>query len=114
MKEFLLIFRNSDNSSEEPSPEQLQAIMQKWQDWMGGIAAQNKLVNSGNRLSNEDSRVVKPNNLITNGPFVEIKEAVGGYILVKAESIDDATLLCEGCPILELGGSIEVRTIVSM
>ncbi len=51
MNEFLLIFRRDFKSSEiQPSPEQLQNMMKKWQNWMGGIAAQNKLVSSGNRL----------------------------------------------------------------
>lgn len=114
MKEFILIFRNSESNSENPSPEQMQAIMKQWQDWIGGIAAQNKLVSSGNRLASEGSKVVKPNNIITNGPFVEIKEAVGGYIIVKAMSVDEAVELSKSCPILQIGGSVEVRTIVAM
>ena len=113
MKEFLMIFRNS-NGGEKPSPEQMQAMMKQWQDWIGGIAAQNKLSSSGNRLSADDSRVVKPNNLITNGPYVEIKEAVGGYIIVKTNSVDEAAELAKGCPILKIGGNVEVRTVVPM
>lgn len=112
MKEFILIFR--DNEEEKPSPEQLQSRMLEWQDWMGGIAAQNKLVNSGNALSSDDSRVVKANNIVTNGPFVEMKESIGGYIIVRAATVDDAAELSKGCPIFQLGGSVEVRTIVSM
>ena len=114
MKEFLMVFRRDPEISEGPlSPEQLQAIMKPWQDWMGSIAAQNKLVSSGNRLAPE-GRVVKPDNVITNGPYVEVKEAVGGYIIVKANSLDEATALADGCPILARGGNVEVRAIVPM
>ena len=114
MKEFLLVFRRSEVSADpQPSPEQLQAMMKPWQDWMGNIAAQNKLVDSGNRLSS-DGRVVKSDTVITNGPYVEMKEAIGGYIIVRADSIDEAAELSKDCPILKMNGNVEVRTIVPM
>ncbi|MEP7196148.1 MAG: YciI family protein [Saprospiraceae bacterium] len=114
MNEFLLVFRrNTSNDEPQQSPEQLQAIMKPWQDWIGSIAAQNKLVSSGNRLTSE-GRVVKPNNVITNGPYVELKEAVGGYIIVNANSIDEAVELSKDCPILSMGGNVEIRPIVPM
>ena len=114
MTEFLLIFRRDSSGSEPtPSPEQLQGMMKPWQDWMGSLAAQNKLVSSGNRLAS-DGRVIKPNKVITNGPFVEIKEAIGGYIIIKAASLDEAALLSLDCPILRIGGNVEVRKIVPM
>jgi hypothetical protein len=114
MKEFLLIFR-TDTTVRAPqlSPEQLQATMKPWQDWMGSLAAQNKLVNPGNRLET-DGRVITPTNLITNGPYVEIKEAVGGYTIIKANSLDEATQLSKDCPIFQVGGTVEVRAIVPM
>jgi hypothetical protein len=114
MKEFLLVFRRDNvNSSVAPSPEEMQAMMKPWQDWMGSLAAQNKLVSSGNRLDS-DGRVVKPDNIVTNGPYVEIKEAIGGYIVVRANSIDEAAELSKGCPILKVGGNVEVRSLVPM
>ena len=87
--------------------------MKPWQDWMGSIAAQNKLVSAGNRLEAE-GLVVKPNNVITNGPYVETKEAVGGYTIIKAESLEEAASLSQSCPILQMGGNVEIRSIVAM
>ncbi len=114
MKEFLLIFRREDsNYAEKMSPEQIQSMLKPWQDWIGGIAAQNKLVTAGNRLES-DGKVVKPNNLVTNGPFVEIKEVLGGYTIIKANSLEEATEMSKGCPILQVGGSVEVRAIIPM
>ncbi len=75
---------------------------------MGSIAAQNKLVSSGNILA-ADGRVIKPNNVITNGPYVEIKEAIGGYIIIKANSMEEATELSTACPILNVGGGSVLR-----
>lgn len=112
MKEFLFIFRRDFSSGDgQLSPEQLQQMTKPWQDWMGSIAAQNKLANSGNRLYSE-GKVVKPDNVVTDGPYVEIKEAIGGFITVKADSLDEAAKLAKGCPILRLGGNVEVRGIV--
>ena len=114
MKEFLLVFRRDFNSAEaQPSPEQMQNMMSDWQNWMGSIAAQNKLASSGNRLSS-DGRVVKANSVITNGPYVELGEAIGGYIIVKSATIDEAAELAIGCPIIKIGGNVEVRTVVPM
>ena len=113
MEEFLLVFRRYTVSDNQQSPEQLQAMMKPWQDWMGGLAAQNKLVSSGNRLA-AAGKVLKPDNVITNGPYVEIKETIGGYIIIRADSIDEAVELSKGCPILKVGGNVEVRAIIPM
>ena len=61
-----------------------------------------------------EGKVVKPKNVVTNGPYVEIKETIGGYIIIKAETIDEAAEISKGCPILQGGGNVEVRPIVSM
>jgi hypothetical protein len=114
MNEFLLIFRRDFTPGEaQPSPGQLQAMMKDWQDWMGSIAAQNKLVNPGNRLA-PDGQVVKPGGIVTNGPYVEIKEVIGGYIIIRAASINEASEISKGCPILSIGGNVEVRNIIPM
>lgn len=112
MTEFMMIFRNEYNPSFKPSPEQMQASIKQWQDWIGGIAAQGKFV-STNRLGFE-GKTLKPNNVIADGPYAEVKEIVGGYILVKANDIDEAMKLAEGCPILNIGGHVEVRNVMTM
>jgi len=113
MKEFLLVFRREVAAEAQPSPEQMQAMMKNWQDWVGSIAAQNKLVSSGNRLAPE-GKVIRPGQLVTDGPYVEIKEAIGGYIMIRAASLDEAAGLAKDCPILQVGGNVEVRTVVAM
>ncbi|HZY82299.1 MAG TPA: YciI family protein [Cyclobacteriaceae bacterium] len=115
MKEFLLIYRREAvaGSLQQMSPEQLQNMMKPWQDWMGSLAAQNKLVDKGFRLEG-DGNVVKPDSIVTNGPYVETKEAVGGYSIIKAKDLKEAGELAKGCPILKVGGSVEVRAIIAM
>jgi hypothetical protein len=110
MDEFMLIFRHEDGKK-VASPEQIQVWMKQTMDWIGSIAAQNKFSGS-NGLSFEDSRVVRPHNVVTNGPFGEIKESIGGYIIVKADSVDEAVEFAKGCPVLQgEDNSVEVRKI---
>lgn len=110
MDEYMLIFRHEDGGK-VVSPEQLQSWMKQTMDWIGGIAAQNKYV-GGNGLPFENSRVVGYNNIVTNGPFGDIKETIGGYIIVKAESIDEAVEFAKGSPVLQgEGNTVEVRKI---
>lgn len=106
----MLIFRHEDGKK-VASPEQIQVWMKQTMDWIGGIAAQNKF-SGGNGLPFDDSRVVRPNNVVTNGPFGEIKETIGGYVVVKADSVDEAVEFAKGCPVLQgEGNSVEVRKI---
>lgn len=107
MKEFMLIFRNSTNSHDTPSPEQLQERM----NWLGSIAAQNKLADKGNRLSSSDAKTVKPD-MVTDGPYTEIKEFILGYMILKAANIEEAVAFAQANPILKTGGIVEVRAIL--
>jgi hypothetical protein len=110
MDEFMLIFRHEDGSK-IASPEQMEIWMKQTAEWIGGIAAQNKF-SGGNGVIFDDSRIVWPKNIVTNGPFGNIKETVGGYIIVKASSVDEAVEFAKGCPILQgEGNSVEVRKI---
>ena len=110
MKEFILIFRHQDGHK-AASPEQIQVWMQQTMDWIGGIAAQNKFV-MGNGLPFDDAKVVHHDKVVTNGPFGQIKETIGGYIIVKGNSVDEAVEFAKGCPVLQgEGNTVEVRAI---
>ncbi|MBV9986869.1 MAG: transcription initiation protein [Chitinophagaceae bacterium] len=108
MDEYMLIFRHQDGSK-LASPEQMQVWMKQTMDWIGGIAAQNKYV-GGHGLSFDNARTVGHGGVVTNGPFGDIKETLGGYIIVKAASPDEAAEFAKGSPILQgEGNTIEVR-----
>lgn len=109
MKDFVLIFRNSVNSHANPSREEIQARM----NWLGGIAAQNKLADKGNSLSASQAKTVRANNVVTDGPYTEIKEFISGYMIVKAATIEDAVEMAKGNPIFNAGGNIEVRAVLT-
>lgn len=113
MKDYLFIYRIGEDANQamaQRSPEEMQAVTQQWMDWIGGIAAQNKLGERGNRLF-PTGKVLRPGNVVADGPYTEIKEFISGYSIIKAESLDDATKLAEGCPGLRLGGNVEIREV---
>ena len=107
----IVIHRDLINKEAAPSPEQMQAAIKPFQDWIGGIAAQNKLVAAPRRMDTS-GRVIRSNHLVTDGPYAEIKESVGGIIIIKANDYDEAVEIAKGCPILEWGATIEVRMLV--
>lgn len=110
MKEFMLLFRQPSYDYSQTSPAEMQDLYRKWQDWVGGIASQGKLVQTGMRLADE-GKVLRAGGVVTDGPFVEIRERLGSFMLVKAENIDEATSLANGCPAIEAGGSVEIRPL---
>ncbi len=110
MKDFILLFRQPSFDYSKASPKEMQALGKKWRDWVQGIAAQGKLASNGSRLSME-GKVLKAGGVITDGPFVEIRERLGSFIVVKAESLEEATTLAHGCPALDANGSVEVRPV---
>jgi hypothetical protein len=112
MNEYLLIIhRDLINREAAPSPQQMQDLIKPFQEWIGGIAAQNKLVAPPKRLDTS-GRVVKQS-LVTDGPYAEVKESVGGLIVIRAKDYDEATEIAKGCPILNWGAAIEVRMAIA-
>lgn len=110
MNEYALIMRHEDGKK-LASPEQMQIWMKQTMDWIGSIAAQNKFV-SGTGLLFDNAKVVKSKNIVTNGPFGDIKETIGGLMIVKADSVEEAVEFAKGCPVLQgEGNSVEVRRI---
>ncbi|MGQ8867635.1 YciI family protein [Myroides sp. TSA_177.3] len=110
MKDFMLIFRLQDVADTQPSPEQVQERM----NWLASIAAQNKLVDKGNTLlpTKESAKHIRANQIVSDGPYTEIKEFLSGYIVIRTETIEEAVEIAKQNPIFKIGGSIEVREIL--
>jgi len=113
MKDFMMLFHSEPNPNYNPTPEEIQAEVKEWQDWMGSIGAQGKLKNPGEALGFE-GKTMHADGSITDGPYAELKEIVGGFIIVSADSVDDAMELAKGCPALSSGGKVEVRDIMDL
>jgi len=113
MKEYMYLFRGGDVERRQQSPEEMQEHMQKWGDWMESLGKSGNLV-TGLPLAEGGKVVKKGGEMITDGPYTEGKEIVGGYLIVKAQDLEDAAELSRGCPIFEYDGNVEVREIMPM
>ena len=83
-------------------------MLQKWNAWITEGLRKGWMVEAGDGLKPE-GRVVNGKKIVSDGPFVEVKEIVGGFSIVQADTIDAAAELAKGCPIFQRGGSVEVR-----
>lgn len=108
----MMLFHSEPNPDLNPTPEQIQEEVKEWQNWIGGIGAQGKLKNPGEALGFE-GKTMHADGTITDGPYAEVKEMIGGFIIVSAETIEEATELAKGCPALSNGGKVEVRDIMN-
>lgn len=109
MKEFVLLFRQPSLDHPERSEEQIAEMNRKWKIWIDAMVAEGR-ISGGQRLGPE-GKVLKAAGVTTDGPFVEIKEKLGGFIAIKAESLEDAVTFAHGCPAIDEGGSVEVRPV---
>jgi hypothetical protein len=109
MTKFLFIYRGASAAAAKMTPQESQQHMQKWEKWIGEGMQKGWMLDPGDGLTGE-TRVVTTK-VITDGPFVEAKEVVGGFSIVEAETIDAAAKLAKGCPCLLIGGTVEVRVL---
>ncbi|HEV3255513.1 MAG TPA: YciI family protein [Gemmataceae bacterium] len=110
MANFLFVYRHSGDPHGKMSPEEMQQHMQKWHTWIAEGMQKGWMLDPGDGLK-KDGRVVNARKVVTDGPFVESKEIVGGYSIIKAESLDGAAELARACPCLLTGGTVEVRPL---
>jgi hypothetical protein len=113
MANFLFVYRGGNEDYQKMTPDEIQGMMKKWTDWIGEGFAKGWMVDAGDALT-EECKVVNSKKVVTDGPFVESKEIVGGFSIVSAESIAAAAELAKGCPNLLTGGSVEVRTLAGL
>ncbi|NCT93150.1 MAG: transcription initiation protein [Chitinophagaceae bacterium] len=109
MKNFMFLFRGGLDP-QSASPEEMQQNMEKWFAWVNDL--QSKGIYTAGEALMPTGKTLHKNQVVTDGPFVESKEIVGGFFIVKAENLDAALEIAKGCPDLPLGGSVEVRDVV--
>jgi hypothetical protein len=109
MEKYMFIFFGGDIS--HLSPEVQQAHMSKWFAWVEKLTREKKYV-GGEALTPGGKTVKGTSRNITDGPFAESKEVVGGYFIVQAKNIDEAVDIAKDCPDYELGGIVEVREVM--
>jgi hypothetical protein len=113
MAKFLFVYLGNNEIRSKLTPDEMQEMMKKWSTWIGEAMKKGWMLNPGDALTNE-GKVVHANKVVTDGPFAESKEIVGGFSIVQAESIDAAAELAKGCPGLLRGGKVEVRPLAGL
>src|SRR2546428_8460432 len=106
MSEFIYLYRSTNEASRAAmgSPEQMQKSMQTWMAWMKQLADQGHIKNPGHPLERAGKLVRGKQRTITDGPYAESKDIIGGYTLIQPKDLAEAVELSKGCPILEGGG----------
>ena len=111
MANFLYVFRGGANVG--ASPQQMQEHMQKWAAWIQQLSKTGNF-KAGDPLEAEGKVIKGRKKVVTDGPYAEAKDLVGGYLLISAKNLDEAVELSRGCPIFDSDGSVEVRPIRQM
>jgi hypothetical protein len=109
--EYLFLFRGTE-WNKDLSPEQTQKAVGEFMAWFQRLSDKG-IVKGGQPLTNEGKVVSGKKATVADGPFAEAKEAVGGYFLLQAASLDEATELAKGCPTLQYGAIVEVREVAA-
>jgi hypothetical protein len=107
---FLFVYRSDKDSRAAMTPEEMQQILQKWQAWIAEGVRKGWMLDPGDALKAE-GRVLNARKVVSDGPFVEAKEIVGGFSIVQADTLDDAAEFAKGCPVFLRGGTVEVRPL---
>jgi hypothetical protein len=111
-QEFMLLFRFEPNFTYQPTETEMAEMHQQWGSFIGGLAIQERLV-STHQLGFEGKRIFA-DSTVQEGINIAENQTLGGNMIVKANSLDQAVELAKGCPILHMGGNVEVRTITPM
>jgi hypothetical protein len=94
------------------SPEEMQRQVKNWSAWFADLAARGHLKDRGSPLERIGKVVKGQNRVVTDGPYTEAKDFVGGYSVLEAKDLAEAVELSMGCPNFETGGFVEVRPIL--
>lgn len=111
MSEYVFLYRGG---SRPASPQDAQVVMQKWMAWMQDLAKRGHMKDQGQPLEPVGKVVAGKEKTVTDGPFAEAKDLVGGYTLISAQDLAEAAELSKGCPIFDRGGSVEVRPVMKL
>jgi hypothetical protein len=113
MAKFMFVYRDGDGHDPNMAPEEMQKLMQVWGDWIQGGTEAGWMIDGGDALTPE-GRVVNPDLTVTDGPFAESKELVGGYSMIEATDFDAACEIAKTCPMPAAGGLVEVRMLANV
>jgi hypothetical protein len=115
MSEFIFLYRSTPESRRAmESPDKAQDMMKRWRAWFDRLAKEGHLKSVGQPLEAAGKIVNATSKTVTDGPFAETKDLIGGYSIIEAADLDEAAQLAKGCPGLDNFASVEVRPVRKM
>jgi hypothetical protein len=114
MASFMYLFRSNPANYRSMSPEEMQQTMKKWMDWRSTLEKGGHIKQLGERLDGSGKVVRGKAKAVTDGPYVEVKDTIQGYMFLNASDLDQAVELAKSCPILDGDGTVEVRPFFAM
>src|SRR5258706_8814435 len=116
MTEYVFLFRATEEARQAAlgTPEKAQRSLQTWLTWIRDLEAKGHLKHPGQPLDRTGAVVRGKGRVVTDGPYVESKDLLLGFIVVEARDLTHAVELSKGCPMLEGDGSVEVRPVGSL
>ena len=116
MSEYVLLYRSTPESHDAAmgTPERQRASMAKWHKWIDDMKSKGSLKSVGLPLQREGRVVRGRDKKLLDGPYAETKEVLGGFSIIEARDFAHAAQIASGCPILDGGGSVEVRPVMAL
>lgn len=111
MNKYMLILFESDDAYGDFSPEEMQKEIAIHGEWIQTLGEH---YDSGEPLHQPAKSIIGKEKVVTDGPYIESKELVSGFYILNASNFEEATELAKGCPILRIGGKVEVREVMKM
>jgi len=111
MSEFIFVYRGDQSAI---SHEHATEYRQRWITWISKLGESGHLVDRGQPLEATGKVVDGKRSIVTDGPYAETKDVVGGYSLIEAKDLDHAVELSARCPIFEVGGLVEIRPVIKL
>jgi hypothetical protein len=114
MAKFIYLLRSGSEQGQPRSPEQMEQSMKKYMTWKDRLEKGGHLVDFGAPLDGAGKVLRDKGHSVSDGPYVEVKDFVQGYMFIEAKDLAQAVELAQEGPILEGGGTLEIRAIRSM
>jgi hypothetical protein len=113
MEKFMFIFQGGQRMNNQ-SPEEMQAHMGKWMAWIEKLNKAGQYVSGEPLLPGGKLVSGRKGTSVTDGPYTEGKEVVGGFFVITARDLNEAVDISKECPGLEVGGSVQVRQVMKV
>ena len=116
MAQYVLLYRNTNEAHREHmgSPEKAKASLAKWRAWIKEMTEKGQLKTVGEPLERVGKVVRGRKKMVTDGPYTESKDVIGGFSIIEARDLAEAAKIASGCPVLDGDGSVEVRPVLKL